>query len=212
MLTLYYAPGTCALATHIALIDAGAAFDLVRVNFAQEEQRKPDYLSVNPKGRVPALRTERGILTETPALLAYVAQRFPQAKLAPLDDPFAFAQVQEFNSYLCSTAHVAHAHLRRGHRWVDANDTAAIEAMRRHVPVSVTQIFELIDTKMLKGPWVLGDTYSICDPYLYTLATWLEGDGVDLNRIPKVREHRERMAARDSVKRAHAEQSKAAAA
>ncbi len=212
MLTLYYAPGTCALATHIALIDAGAAFDLVRVNFAQEEQRKPDYLSVNPKGRVPSLRTERGILTETPALLAYVAQRFPQAKLAPLDDPFAFAQAQEFNSYLCSTAHVAHAHLRRGHRWVDANDTAAIEAMRRHVPVSVTQIFELIDTKMLKGPWVLGDTYSICDPYLYTLATWLEGDGVDLNRIPKVREHRERMAARDSVKRAHAEQSKAAAA
>jgi glutathione S-transferase len=59
---------------------------------------------------------------------------------------------------------------------------------------------------------VLGDTYSICDPYLYTLATWLEGDGVDLNRIPKVRGHRERMAARDSVKRAHAEQSKAAAA
>lgn len=212
MLTLYYAPGTCALATHIALIDAGAAFDLVRVNFAQEEQRKPDYLSVNPKGRVPSLRTERGILTETPALLAYVAQRFPQAKLAPLDDPFAFAQAQEFNSYLCSTAHVAHAHLRRGTRWVDAKDTAAIEAMRRHVPVSVTQIFELIDTKMLKGPWVLGDTYSICDPYLYTLATWLEGDGVDLNRIPKVREHRERMAARDSVKRAHAEQSKAAAA
>jgi glutathione S-transferase len=212
MLTLYYAPGTCALATHIALIDAGAVFDTVRVNFAQEEQRKPDYLSVNPKGRVPALRTERGILTETPALLAYVAQRFPQAKLAPLDDPFAFAQAQEFNSYLCSTAHVAHAHLRRGHRWVDANDTAAIEAMRRHVPVSVTQVFELIDTKMLKGPWVLGDTYSICDPYLYTLATWLEGDGVDLNRIPKVRGHRERMAARDSVKRAHAEQSKAAAA
>lgn len=206
MLTLYYAPGTCALATHIALIDAGADYRAHRLDFAKEEQRKPDYLAINPKGRVPALVTEQGVLTETPALLAYVAQRFPAAKLAPVGDPFAFAQVQEFNNYLCATAHVAHAHLRRGARWVDAADTAAIEAMKRHVPVSVTQVFELIDTKMLKGPWVLGDTYSVCDPYLYTLSTWLEGDGVDLNRIPKVRDHRARMAERDSVKRARAEQ------
>lgn len=212
MLTLYYAPGTCALATHIALIDAGAEFKTVRLSFQREEQRKPDYLAINPKARVPSLITERGVLTETPALLAYVAQRFPQAKLAPLDDAFAFAQVQEFNSYLCSTAHVAHAHRMRGHRWVDPADTAAIDAMKRRVPYSVTQIFELIDGKMLKGPWVMGESYTICDPYLFTLSQWLEGDGVDLNRIPKVREHRARMAARDSVKRAIAEQTAAAAA
>jgi glutathione S-transferase len=212
MLTLYYAPGTCALATHIALIDAGAPYKTVRLDFGKAEQQKPDYLAINPKGRVPALATDKGVLTETPALLAYVAQSFPQAGLAPLDDPFAFAQAQEFNSYLCSTAHVAHAHLRRGARWVDAGNTAAIEAMRQHVPVSVTAIFELIDSTMLKGPWVLGDKYSICDPYLFTVASWLEGDGVDLNRIPKVRDHRARMAGRDSVKRALAEQTKAAAA
>lgn len=206
MLTLYFSPGSCALATHIALIDAGAPFETRRVSFAEGEQRKPDYLAVNPKARVPALATENGVLTETPALLAYVAQRFPAAKLAPIDDPFAFAQVQEFNSYLCSTAHVAHAHLRRGTRWVDAGETAAIEAMARYVPTSVTKIFELIDTKMLKGPWVLGERYSICDPYLYTLSRWLGDDGVDMNRIPKVRDHRARMIERDSVKRALAEQ------
>jgi glutathione S-transferase len=212
MLTLYYAPGTCALATHIALIDAGADYRTVRLSFAREEQRKPDYLAVNPKARVPALVTEQGVLTETPALLAYVAQRFPQAKLAPLDDPFAFARVQEFNSYLCSTAHVAHAHRMRGARWVDAADSAAIAAMQRHVPVSVTQIFELIDSRMLQGPWVMGETYTICDPYLFTVSQWLEGDGVDLARIPKVREHRARMAERTSVRRAIAEQTEAAAA
>lgn len=206
MLTLYYAPGTCALATHIALIDAGADYRAQRLDFTKEEQRKPDYLTINPKGRVPALVTEQGVLTETPALLAYVAQRFPAAKLAPAGDPFAFAQVQEFNNYLCATVHVAHAHLRRGTRWVDADDTAAIEAMKRHVPISVTQVFELIESKMLKGPWVLGEAYSVCDPYLYTISTWLEGDGVDLNRIPRVRDHRARMAERASVKRAHAEQ------
>jgi len=206
MLTLYFSPGSCALATHIALIDAGAPYTAKLVNFAEGEQRKPDYLAVNPKARVPALVTENGILTETPALLAYIAQRFPAAKLAPIDDPFAFAQVQEFNNYLSSTAHVAHAHLRRGTRWVDAGDTAAIEAMARHVPVAVTQIFELIGSKMLKGPWVLGETYSICDPYLYTLSRWLEDDGVDLNRVPEVRDHRARMTERDNVKRACAEQ------
>ena len=212
MLTLYYAPDTCSLATHIALIDAGAVYDTVRLSFAKEDQRKPGYLAVNPKARVPALVTERGVLTETPALLAYVAQRFPQAKLAPLDDPFAFARVQEFNNYLCSTAHVAHAHRMRGYRWVDPADTAAIAAMQRKVPASVTQIFELIDRNMLQGPFVMGETYSICDPYLFTLSQWLEADGVDLARIPKVRNHRARMAERASVKRAIAEETAEAVA
>ena len=129
MFTLYYAPNTCALATHIALLDAGAKYELKRVDFSKSEQQSPEYLAINPKGRVPAMVTPRGILTETPALLAFVAQSFPEAKLAPLDDPFAFAQLQEFNSYLCSTVHVAHAHRVRGYRWAD--DPAAIEAIDR---------------------------------------------------------------------------------
>jgi glutathione S-transferase len=190
-MVLYYAPHTCALATHIALEQAGAEYALQRVDFAREEQRSPAYLRVNPKGRVPALVTERGILTETPAMLAYVAQRYPAARLAPLDDPFAFAEVQAFDSYLCSTVHVAHAHRMRGHRWAD--DPAAIEAMKRKVPQSVGQCFELIEREMLRGPWVMGPTYTICDPYLFTLAQWLEADGVDVGRLPKVAEHRRRM-------------------
>jgi glutathione S-transferase len=95
---------------------------------------------------------------------------------------------------------------RLSYRWVDADDSAAIAAMQRHVPVSVTQAFEHIDRHMLKGPYVMGDTYTICDPYLYTLSQWLEADGVDLDRIPKVREHRARMAERANVRRAVAEE------
>src|SRR5574343_573974 len=102
-LTLYYTPGTCAQAVRIALHEAGAEHQLVRVDIAAGQQRAPEYLSVNPKGRVPALATEHGILTETPALLLYVAQRFPQAQLAPLDNPFALARMQEVHSYLAST-------------------------------------------------------------------------------------------------------------
>jgi glutathione S-transferase len=93
MMKLYYTADTCSLASHIALNDAGADYSTVRISFASEEQGKPEYMPVNPKGRVPALVTDRGILTETPAILAFIAQSFPEARLAPLDDPFRFAQV-----------------------------------------------------------------------------------------------------------------------
>jgi len=206
MLKLFYAVGTCALASHIALQEAGADYETVRLDFTSEAQRKPDYLAINPKGRVPALVTERGILTETPAILAFVAQSFPQAQLAPLADAFAFAQVQSFTSYLCSTVHVAHAHGRRGYRWVENDNAAAIAAMQKKVPQSVAECFELIEREMLVGPWVMGDNYTICDPYLFTIARWLEGDGVDPARFRKVSEHRQRMYERPAEKVALAQE------
>jgi glutathione S-transferase len=199
MMKLFYAPNTCALATHIALEDAGADYETVRIDFRANDQRKPEYLAINPKGRVPALVTDRGILTETPALLVYVAQCFPDARLAPRD-PFELAQAQAFNSYLCSTVHVAHAHRMRGYRWAD--DEAAIAEMKRKVPQSVGDCFELIEREMFRGPWVMGEHYSICDPYLFTIAQWMEADGVDPSRFPKVHAHRTRMSERPSVKAA----------
>jgi glutathione S-transferase len=200
MIKLYYAPHTCSLASHIALEDAGADYSTVRLSFAADEQRKPEYLAINPKGRAPALVTDRGVLTETPAILAFIAQSFPQAKLAPLEDAFLFAQAQAFNSYLCSTLHVAHAHRMRGNRWAD--DPAAITAMQRKVPESVTACYQLIEEKMLEGPWVMGEAYTICDPYLFTMAQWLEQDGVDPSRFPKVIDHRRRMSERPQVRNA----------
>lgn len=206
MLKLYYAPNSCALATHILLEEVGADYSTQRIDFSKEQQKSPDFLKINPKGRVPALVTDRGILTETPAMLVYVAQSFPAAGLAPMDDPFAFARMQSFNSYLCSHLHVAHAHRMRGHRWVDADDAHSIAAMKRKVPETVGGAFEMIERDMLKGPWVMGDTYTICDPYLFTLAQWMEKDGVDLARVPRVVEHRRRVSERPAVKRAIAEE------
>jgi glutathione S-transferase len=204
MITFYYAPNTCSLASHIALEEAGAEYSVVRISFDADEQRSARYLEVNPKGRVPALVTERGILTETPAILAYIAQSFPKAELAPLTDPFAFAQVQSFNSYMCATVHVAHAHGKRGHRWAD--DPAAIAAMQRKVPDSMGACFDLIEREMLKGPWVMGEAYTICDPYLFTFSQMLEGDSVDSARFPKVIDHRNRMSGRPEVRKALAEE------
>jgi len=206
MLKLFYTAHTCSLATHIVLEEVGADYSTARIDFARTEQRSPEYLKVNPKGRVPALVTDRGVLTETPAMLVFVAQSFPDARLAPLDDPFAFAETQAFNSYLCSTLHIAHAHRMRGHRWVDADDAASIAAMQRKVPQSVSACYDLIEHDMLKGPWVMGERYTICDPYLFTLAQWLEQDGVDPKRIPRVADHRRRVSERAAVRKAVAEE------
>ncbi|CAN5594708.1 glutathione S-transferase family protein [soil metagenome] len=199
MIKLYSFPGTISLAVHIALEEAGADYELVKVDFLTNEQRSPEYLAINPKSRVPALVTERGVLTEAPALMSYVAQTFPAAKLAPLDDPFAMAQVQAFNTYLCSAVHVSAAHRHRGYRWAD--DPAAIADMRRKAPLAVAEHFKLIETEYLAGPWVMGADYTICDPYLFTLTGWLPRDGVDMAQFPKVAEHFARMGERPAVRK-----------
>ena len=203
MLKLFYAVGSCALASHIALEEAGAEYEAVRLDFSAGDQRKPEYLKVNPKGRVPALITDLGILTETPAILAYLAQVFTKAALAPLTDPFAFARVQAFNSYLCSTAHVNHAHGSRGSRWAD--EPSSLEDMKRKVPKTVGESFALMESEMVAGPWVMGNTYTICDPYLFTVAGWLPRDGVDIARFPKIHDHHKRMAERPAVRKVQAE-------
>jgi len=191
MLILYHSPNSCALASHIALQTAGADYEARRLDFSKSEQRSPEYLKLNPKGRVPTLVTDRGILTETPAILAYIAQTHPQARLAPLDDPFAFAQMQSFNCYLCATVHVAHAHGRRASRWAD--EPEAIAAMQRKMPQNMTDCFRLIEQDYLRGPWVMGEAYTVADIYLFTIAQWLESDDVDPAQFPKVAAHRQRM-------------------
>ncbi|MFT4861622.1 MAG: glutathione S-transferase [Pseudohongiellaceae bacterium] len=196
-LTFYFAPKTVSLASHLALEDAGAIYQPHQIDFARVEQRSSSYLDVNPKGRVPALETHRGIISETPAILMYIAQTFPQAKLAPLNDPYLFAKCQEFNLYLCSTVHVAHAHRVRGSRWAD--DDAAIEAMQRKVKQNMQECFALIETKLFAGPWVLGEAYSICDAYLFTIVQWLVGDEVDVKQFQKIRDFDIRMRERPSV-------------
>jgi glutathione S-transferase len=196
MLTLFYAPGTCSMASHIALEESGVSFETHRLNFANGEQTKPEYLKINPKARVPALVTDNGIITENVAILAFIAQSYPDANLAPID-PFAFAQMQSINAYLSSTVHVAHAHRGRGYRWSD--DAAAHESMKAKVPENMTACFSLIENDYFKGPWVMGNQFTVADCYLYTIARWLEGDGVDPAQFPKVLDHRNRMAARPAV-------------
>jgi glutathione S-transferase len=191
MLKLYTARGTCALASHLALECAGADYEAVRLDFGKDEQRSPEFLKINPKSRVPALATDRGVLTETPAILMYIAQTHPQARLAQFADPFQVGKVNEFNAYMCATVHIAHAHRPRAYRWAD--DEAAQAAMKAKVPQNMADCFEYIERDLMRGPWVMGEQFTVCDPYLFTVAGWLKGDGVDIARFPKVQAHHARM-------------------
>ena len=198
MLTLYYSRKSCAYAPHILLHDAGADFETRHVDFESGEQTGPDFLSINAKGRVPALVTPDGILTENPAILLYIAQTHPGSRLAPTD-PFALAEAQAFNMYLASTVHVAHAHKHRGYRWADDEDARA--AMMAKVAANMAEHARMIEDHYFSGPWVLGDSYSMCDPYLALITRWLGPDGVSLDDFPKLKAHDELMRSRPSVQK-----------
>ena len=195
----YYSPRSCALASHIVLEHIGADFEAIRLDFQANQQRSAEYLAINAKGRVPALVTERGVITETPAILLYLAQTHPQSGVAPLDDPFALAELQAVNSWFCSTVHVAHAHGTRGARWAD--DASALQAMKAKVAQNMTDCFDWIERELLRGPWVMGKDFSVADPYLFTLTIWLMQNGVELARFPRLADHYQRMLALPAVQK-----------
>ncbi|NVO56225.1 glutathione S-transferase family protein [Rhodobacteraceae bacterium B1Z28] len=193
---LYYAPRTISVAVAIALEEAGLDYEAIRLDFAGGEQTKPAYHQINPKGRVPALVVDGGILTETGALLDYVAAKAPEAGLVP-EDPVMAARMREVMYYLASTMHVNHAHKMRGHRWADKK--ASWKDMTAKVAGTMTASCDYIVNSGLRGPFVLGDQLSLADAYLYVVCSWLEGDGVDVAAFPKIAAFRKAMEARASV-------------
>lgn len=196
---LYYAPNTISIAVIIALFEADCAFDPVRVDFKSAEQTKDAYLAINPKGRVPTLDVNGTRLTETGAILEYIATRAPQAGLLP-QDPLEAAHMRSVMYYIASTMHVNHAHKMRGHRWADTPESHA--DMTAKVPDTMAQSAEYVQTHGLRGDFVTGERLSLADPYLFVVCSWLEGDGVSLDRFPKLKDYMERMKTRASVRRA----------
>ena len=194
---LYYSPGTISIAVAIALEEAGLEYDPVSLDFRNGEQRGDAYLAINPKGRVPALDLDGTILTETGAILDYIATLAPEAGLVP-DDPLQAARMRAVMYYLASTMHVNHAHKLRGARW--ASEESSFEDMRAKVPETMTASARYVEQNCLGGPFVLGERISLADPYLYVVCTWLEGDSVDVLQFPKIEAFRAAMQDRASVK------------
>lgn len=198
---LYYAPNTISVAVAIALEESGIDYEPIKIDFAAKEQTGAAYAQINPKGRVPALAVEGGILTETGALLEYIADLAPASGLRPTD-PILQARMREVMFYLASTMHVNHAHKMRGARW--AKERSSWKDMQKQVPQTMAASCDYICKAGLRGPFVLGAEFSIADCYLYTICTWLEGDGVTLADFPKIQSFMTAMEQRDSVRAVYA--------
>ena len=195
MLTLHCAPNTISVAVIVAL-NEGVHWDAVRVDFATAEQTKPDYLALNPKGRVPTLITPEGPLTEAGAILEYIGET-AVPKLVPAD-PLQRARMREVMYYLASTMHVNHAHKMRGPRW--ANEQASFDDMKAKVPETMTASCAFLEPQIV-GPYFFGPEMTLADCYLYAISTWLEGDGVDVSQFPRLSAWRETMQSRPSVQK-----------
>lgn len=200
-LTLYYAPGACSLAPHVALEEAGAAFEGVRLSLADGDQRKPDYLALNPKGRVPTLLVDGRALTEVTAILAYLDRRFPTVGLLPGHDPLLAGRAFELISYFASTLHVAFAQTSRPERYADDPEVKA--ALAEPGRLRFIHGLDLVEAAAASpDAWLVGETFTAVDAYALVIRRWAERLGVDLARYPAWTRKGDRALQRPSVLRA----------
>ncbi|HYH21082.1 MAG TPA: glutathione S-transferase N-terminal domain-containing protein [Azospirillum sp.] len=199
MLTLYYSPGACSLASHVTLEETGAPFEAHRVTLAKGEQHTPEYRAINPRARVPALRIDGGdVLTENPAILTYLARRFPEAKLLPAD-PLAEARCLSMMAFLSSSVHPAFAHIFRPERFAD--DASAHPAIKETGRRVFFDHLKEIDGLLAGKEWAQG-SFTVCDPYLLVFYWWGMRIELPVAELPNYTAHKQRMLARPAVRRA----------
>ncbi|MCJ2039692.1 glutathione S-transferase [Methylobacterium sp. J-059] len=199
MTTLYYAPGACSLAAHIALEEAGAPYDTVRLDLAAGDQRAPEYLAINERGRVPALVAGDWVLTENSAILRHVARAHPEAKLWP-EDPRAQAVADEWLCWLSINHHPAYAHIRRPERYSD--DEAALPGIRAKAADTFGDLCTMTEVRLSNGGWAVQDRYSVVDAYLMVFWVWARGPTLRFDmsaRFPFWTAHARTMAERPAV-------------
>jgi glutathione S-transferase len=199
MLTLYYSPGACSLAPHIILEEAGAPFEAVRVTIAEGLTRTPEFLAINPRARVPALAVQGRIVTENAAILTYLGNLFPDARLMP-PDLLDEARVQELLSFFASSVHIAFAQIWRAERFT--SDEKAHAALQQGGRDALARYFDEIEGLLAGRDWLLPGRFTIADPYPFVFFRWGRRIGMDMGSYPAWQDHSERMLSRPSVQRA----------
>ncbi len=201
---LFYAPGACSLASHIALAEADVEFELIKVDFSSSQQRTEGFLAMNPKGRVPVLVDGDEIITESPAILRYIARKYPDAGLWP-EDIMEDARCAEWLSWCVSGIHVAFAHIARSYRYASSAEAMAeVEEKGRE---TVLDLWQQVESRMAKRgtTWAASERFSVADPYIFTFWNWGRSPklGYDMSRdFPAWTEHARRLCDRPGAKRA----------
>ena len=195
MLTLYYAPGACSMASHIVLEESGEKYDPRKVDLAGGEQRTEAYLKLNPLGRVPVVGLDDGTaLTENTAILPYLGKRFG---LWPKDGQ-GEAKALSLIGYFASSVHPAHAHVGRPERYTA--DQSAFPGIKDMGLKTFQTYLKQIDG-MLAGRHWFGSEYSVLDPYGFVFYTWGVRRDLPMAELKNYSAHKDRMLKRDAVKR-----------
>lgn len=203
MYTLYSSKGSSSLAPHLLLEEVGVPYTVVETSIQQGAHQTPEYLALNPKGRVPLLDTPEGGLTENPAILEYIATMTPEAGMLP-QGVMAQSRARELCAYICATGHIAFAHKLRGKRWAD--DPVALEDMQKYVPRNMADCATYLQNILPSGLWALGNDFSYCDPYLHIFTRWMGLAGVSLEPYPKLAAHHAAMMARPATQAVYSAQ------
>jgi glutathione S-transferase len=198
MLTLYYSPGACSMAPHIALEEAGATYALQLVSIPKGEQQAPEYLNVNPRGKIPALRTDNGVLTENVAILTYIARLFPHAELLP-EEPIDLARCISHMAWLSNTVHPAFTHIVRPGRF--AADESAQENVKAAGRENAWKLLQELDGVLDGQQWMLGSRYSVADPYTLVIYGWGKGHGMPIEELKNYTAFKARMLRRPAVRK-----------
>ena len=201
MLKLYYSPGACSLAPHILLEESGLPYTVELTAIADGKQRTPEYLAINPKGRVPALLTEEGeILTEVPAISWYIADAAPAVRLLP-QGRLAAARSFEWFNWLSGTVHtMAFGQFWRAHRFLD--DEKLFPPLQEKGRKNILDNFAYIEGKLTGRSWAVGNAYTAVDAYLLVFFRWGNRIGIDMRAgYPQWTAQAERVLERPAVQR-----------
>jgi glutathione S-transferase len=197
-LVLYYSPGACSLAAHIALYEWGVPFEARRVTIADREHLQPDYLDINPRGRVPTLLIDARPARELSGILTWIGR---QCGLYPEDGSYEAARCGEWLGWLTSAVHISFAMLWRGERFL--SDARLFPLLRARGYDWLREQFAEIEASLSPGPFALGDLYSVADCNLVPFYRWGWRVGVDMRReCPRWSAHTERMLERTAVAKA----------
>ena len=198
---LYFSPGTCALADHIALAWIGKPYEIQKVT--RDERSQPAFLKLNPAGAVPVLEDNGWILTQNAAILNYLADLNPESKLGGDGSPKSRAEVNRWLAVVNSDVHPAFKPLFGSLSFLD--DAAVIEKGKDAARKSLRTLFERLDKQLDGKDWLIG-TRSIADPYLFVTLRWAKGQNVDLSGLSNLERFVKNMDADAGVKKALAEQ------
>lgn len=199
MRRLYYSPGACSLAPHIVLEELGQPFATTRVTIRLQQHQTPEFLALNPQGRVPVLEDDQFLLTEAPAILLYLARKAPSKALIAHDDE-GYGRTAQLLNYFSSSVHVAFAQVWRSQRF--ATTQAARDEVVALGRETVADGFERINTLLRGREWLVGDRFSVADTYPLVFFRWGGLIGLDMRRFEDWSDHTKRMLARPAVQRA----------